>query len=134
MNLIPDLITALPELTIVVLTLLLLLYGAFLGNRSTATVSWLSVITMCLAAILVISGPIERVTAFNHLFVVDEFSNYAKLLILLAAALTLILAMPYNKRENILQFEFPILILFAVVGMMMTVSYTHLTLPTTPYV
>jgi NADH-quinone oxidoreductase subunit N len=110
----------------VVLTLLLLLYGAFLGNRSTATVSWLSVITMCLAAILVISGPIERVTAFNHLFVVDEFSNYAKLLILLAAALTLILAMPYNKRENILQFEFPILILFAVVGMMMMVSANDL--------
>jgi NADH-quinone oxidoreductase subunit N len=126
LNLIPDLITALPEVTIVVLTLLLLLYGAFLGNKSTGTVSWLSIITMCLAVILVISGPIERVTAFNHLFVVDEFSNYAKLLILLAAALTLILAMPYNKRENILQFEFPILILFAVVGMMMMVSANDL--------
>mgnify|MGYP001164828052 FL=1 len=83
MNLIPDLITALPEVTIVVLTLLLLLYGAFLGNKSTGTVSWLSIITMCLAVILVISSPIERVTAFNHLFVVDEFSNYAKLLILI---------------------------------------------------
>ena len=126
MNLIPDLITALPEVTIVVLTLLLLLYGAFLGNKSTGTVSWLSIITMCLAVILVISSPIERVTAFNHLFVVDEFSNYAKLLILIAASLTLILAMPYNKRENILQFEFPILILFAVVGMMMMVSANDL--------
>ena len=126
MNLIPDLITALPEVTIVVLTLLLLLYGAFLGNKSTGTVSWLSIITMCLAVILVISAPIERVTAFNHLFVVDEFSNYAKLLILIAASLTLILAMPYNKRENILQFEFPILILFAVVGMMMMVSANDL--------
>ena len=33
MNLIPDLITAIPEVTIVVLTLLLLLYGAFIGNN-----------------------------------------------------------------------------------------------------
>ena len=126
MNLIPDLIIAKPELTIVGSTLLLLLYGAFMGNKSTATISWLSVLTMSIAAVLVIIGPVERVTAFNNLFVVEEFSNYAKLLILLAAAFTLILAMPYNKRENILQFEFPILILFSVLGMMMMVSANDL--------
>ena len=94
MNLIPDLITAIPEVTIVVLTLLLLLYGAFIGNKSTGTVSWLSIIAMCLAAILVISAPAERVTAFNQLFIVDEFANYAKLLIIISAVLTIILAMP----------------------------------------
>ena len=126
MNLIPDLIIAKPELTIVGSTLLLLLYGAFMGNKSTGTISWLSVLTMCIAAMLVIIGPVERVTAFNNLFVVEEFSNYAKLLILLASAFTLILAMPYNKRENILQFEFPILILFSVLGMMMMVSANDL--------
>jgi len=97
-----------------------------MGNKSTATISWLSVLTMSIAAVLVIIGPVERVTAFNNLFVVEEFSNYAKLLILLAAAFTLILAMPYNKRENILQFEFPILILFSVLGMMMMVSANDL--------
>jgi len=126
LNLIPDLITAIPEVTIVVLTLLLLLYGAFIGNKSTGTVSWLSIIAMCLAAILVISTPAERVTAFNQLFIVDEFANYAKLLIIISAVLTIILAMPYNKRENILHFEYPILILFAVLGMMMMVSANDL--------
>ena len=126
MNLIPDLITAIPEVTIVVLTLLLLLYGAFIGNKSTGTVSWLSIIAMCLSAIFVISTPAERVTAFNQLFIVDEFANYAKLLIIISAVLTIILAMPYNKRENILHFEYPILILFAVLGMMMMVSANDL--------
>ncbi len=44
----------------------------------------------------------------------------------MGAILTLILALPYNLREGIHQFEFPILLLFSVLGMMMMVSANDL--------
>src|SRR3546814_319234 len=60
------------------------------------------------------------------MFVVDGFAIYAKILILAGAALSLVLAEPFNRREGITQFEFPILILFATLGMMMMVSASDL--------
>ena len=126
MNLVADINTAWPELFVAISALLLLMFGVFRGNQSARFISWLSVGVMFIAALLVLAGPTERVVAFNNLFIVDEFANYAKILLLLGASLTLILAMPFNAREDIPQFEFPVLILFAVLGMMMMVSANDL--------
>ena len=126
MNLAADISTAWPELFVAISALSLLLFGVFQGNQSARFISWLCVSVMFVAALLVIAGPADRVVSFNNLFVVDQFASYAKVLLLLGASLTLILAMPYNAREDIPQFEFPILILFAVLGMMMMVSANDL--------
>ena len=126
MNLAADISTAWPELFVAISALSLLLFGVFQGNQSARFISWLCVSVMFVAALLVIAGPADRVVSFNNLFVVDQFAIYAKVLLLLGASLTLILAMPYNAREDIPQFEFPILILFAVLGMMMMVSANDL--------
>ncbi len=126
MNLSADLMIAWPELFVAVAAMLLLMYGVFQGNQSARRVSWLGVGVLFIAALLVLTGPASRVVGFNDLFVVDEFANFAKVLLLLGAALTLILAMPFNAREGIPQFEFPVLIIFAVLGMMMMVSANDL--------
>ncbi|MCZ6847031.1 MAG: NADH-quinone oxidoreductase subunit NuoN [Alphaproteobacteria bacterium] len=126
MNLTADLMIASPELFVAIAAMFLLMYGVFQGNQSTRMVSWLAVGVMFIAAILVLAGPVGRVVAFNDLFVVDAFANFAKILLLLGAALTLILAVPFNAREGIPQFEYPILIVFAVLGMMMMVSANDL--------
>ncbi len=115
-----------PELFVAIAAMFLLIFGVFQGNQSTRLVSWLGVGVMFIAAILVLAGPVDRVVAFNDLFVVDGFANFAKILLLLGAALTLILAVPFNAREGIPQFEYPVLILFAVLGMMMMVSANDL--------
>lgn len=115
-----------PELFVAIAAMFLLMFGVFQGNQSTRLVSWLGVGVMFIAAILVLAGPVGRVVAFNDLFVVDGFANFAKILLLLGAALTLILAVPFNAREGIPQFEYPVLILFAVLGMMMMVSANDL--------
>ena len=126
MNLVADISIARPELFVAVAAMLLLMLGVFQGNKSARLISWLGVGVMFIAALLVLFGPAGRVVAFNDLFVVDEFANFAKVLLLLGAALTLILAMPFNAREGIPQFEFPVLIIFAVLGMMMMVSANDL--------
>src|SRR3546814_10947315 len=104
----------------------LLMYGAFRGDRTSGTVAWLAIGVSVVAALLVVAGPAGPRTAFNGMFVVDGFAIYAKILILAGAALSLVLAEPFNRREGITQFEFPILILFATLGLMMMVSASDL--------
>jgi NADH-quinone oxidoreductase subunit N len=125
-NLAVDITLAWPELLVAVAAMLLLMLGAFRGDQSVRMVSWLAVGVLVVAGILVLAGPDSRVVGFNNLFVVDAFADFAKILLLLGAVLTLILATPFNAREGIPQFEYPILILFAVLGMMMMVSANDL--------
>ncbi|HBN32466.1 MAG TPA: NADH-quinone oxidoreductase subunit N, partial [Rhodobacteraceae bacterium] len=61
-------------------------------------------------------------TAFNGAFVNDGYARFLKVMILFSAAIVLFLSQPYLKRNKLLQFEFPILIALATVGMMMMVS------------
>ena len=126
MDILTDIKLIWPELCIALSAMSLLMIGAFKGDNSTKTITWMSICVMGIACLLVILGPETPSLAFNNLFVVDQFSNYSKVLILIGATLTLIFALPVNLREGIPQFEFPILLLFAVLGMMMMVSANDL--------
>ncbi|WP_224814061.1 NADH-quinone oxidoreductase subunit NuoN [Hasllibacter sp. MH4015] len=60
--------------------------------------------------------------AFGGMFVDDAFSRFAKITILLSAAAILIISQDYMSKTDLLRFEFPMLIVLAVVGMMVMVS------------
>jgi NADH-quinone oxidoreductase subunit N len=64
--------------------------------------------------------------SYNGLFVTDAFATYAKLLILAGGALSAVLALDYNQKQKISRFEFPVLILFSTVGMMVLASASNL--------
>jgi NADH-quinone oxidoreductase subunit N len=117
---------AAPELFVAVAAMVLLLYGVFRGNSSTRFISWLSVGVLIVAGVISVSGGNEHVLAFNDLFVVDAYAVFAKVLIVIAAALAIILSKPFNARAGIDQFEFPIILLLSVLGMMMMVSANDL--------
>jgi NADH-quinone oxidoreductase subunit N len=117
---------AAPELFVAVAAMVLLIYGVFRGNSATHFVSWLSVGVLVVAGIVVVSGGTDYQVAFNGQFVVDSFAVFAKVLIVTAAALAIILSKPFNARAGIDQFEFPIILLLAVLGMMMMVSANDL--------
>jgi NADH-quinone oxidoreductase subunit N len=104
----------------------MLMYGAFRGEDSVRFVTWAGVLVLVVAALLVLAGPAGKTTAFNGQFMVDAFAVFTKVLLIAGAALAMILAQPYNIREDIKQFEFPILMVFAVLGMMMMVSANDL--------
>ena len=61
-------------------------------------------------------------------------SLFAKLLILAAAALGVIVSLDYNEHANLRRFEFPVLILYAATGMMLMVSATSLLPRSSPMV
>jgi NADH-quinone oxidoreductase subunit N len=60
--------------------------------------------------------------AFGGLVVDDGFARFAKVLILLSAAVILLLSQSYMVSRDLLRFEYPVLITLAVVGMMIMVS------------
>jgi NADH-quinone oxidoreductase subunit N len=75
------------------------------------------------AALVVFAAPVH---AYSGLFVTDAFARYAKLLILGGGAFSAILAIDSNRKTGIARFEFPVLMLFSTVGMMIMASAASL--------
>ncbi|MCX7380453.1 MAG: NADH-quinone oxidoreductase subunit NuoN, partial [Alphaproteobacteria bacterium] len=86
--------------------------------------SMFTVGAMLLAAVLVMAG--VPGLGYSGMFAVDAFSGFVKLLILAAAMLGVILSLDYIEQENLRRFEFPVLVLFATVGMMLMASAVNL--------
>jgi len=116
----------LPELILSVGSLALLMVAAFAGDRATRTISWLAV-ALFVAASLALLGPAGHGgEAFDGLYRADSFAAFSKLLIYIAAAVTMIVAPRFFERNGNLRAEYPVLILLAAVGMGMMVSAADL--------
>ena len=118
-----DYALVLPEIIMAVGAMALLMLGAFGGEeRQTGRLVWASAALMAGLGVWIAAGGGSAGAAFGGDFVVDGFSRFAKVLILLSSALVLLLGEGYLARRGILRFEYPILILLATLGMMMMVS------------
>ncbi|KAB7739288.1 NADH-quinone oxidoreductase subunit NuoN [Parvibaculum sedimenti] len=117
---------ALPEIVLAVGTLFLLLVGAFRKVSPTRGISWAVVALFALVAVLVTGQGDIHAATFGGMFLIDPFTRFIKLLVLLAAALSVIMSVTYIRRENMDRFEFPILIALAALGMIMMVSSNSL--------
>jgi len=122
----PDLTPALPEIFLACAGMALLMIGVFTGERSTRLVSWLAVAALAATAVLLIAVGDGRVVTFNGLFVADAFGLYMKLLVLAGSALALIISQDYIEREEMARFEYPVLFVFATLGMLMMISANDL--------
>jgi NADH-quinone oxidoreductase subunit N len=111
---------AAPELTLAVGGLVLLMLGAFTGEKSTRLVSGLSILLLAAASVLAAVGPLG--TAFNGAYVADPLAVYGKVAIFLSAAVAIVLGDGWIHRNGIAKFEYPVLIVLASVGMSMMAS------------
>jgi NADH-quinone oxidoreductase subunit N len=68
----------------------------------------------------------EPVLAFGGLFIVDSFASFMKPLVLLGAALAIIMSVDYIEREKFARAEYPVIMLFATLGMMLMISANDL--------
>jgi len=119
---------AIPEIFMACAAMALLMVGVFTGRNGYGLVSSLAVVTLVVAAALVVySEPAGRDdTVFGGLFVTDTFAMFFKLFVLAGSALTVIMSVGYNTREGIDRFEYPVLVVLATLGMMMMVSANDL--------
>ncbi len=121
-----QLVPALPEIVLAIVSMALLMFGVFRGNGSTRLISWLAVISLVVVGLVLTSVQDGRLVAFGGQFVVDDFAEFMKWLIIIGSSFAIIMAINFNEQEIITRFEFPILILFATLGMFMMVSSNDL--------
>ena len=122
-NLNADLMLTLPELALAVGAMLVLMFGAFFKSVRPAVVDAIALALFAVVAFLVWRQPAGvEATAFNNAYVANDFTRFAKLVILLGAGLSLILASRFFDREKIARFEFAALMALATLGMLMMVS------------
>jgi len=118
-----DIQLVLPELFLALFAMIALLGAVYTGKDSVAPlVTWLTAGVMAGLAIMIGVGGPGAHTAFNGMFIDDAFARFAKIAILLAAAVVLLIGQGALERRGLLRFEYPILIALSTVGMMMMVS------------
>lgn len=129
----PNIVPALPELFLAGVIMLLLMFGVFqkggLNDNDEGTfriVSMLSIVSLLLAVCLLVPVAGPRVVTFADMFVTDMFAVFCKALVLVAAALGILISRDFMERHHIARFEYPILIVFAALGMLLMISANDL--------
>ena len=116
---------ALPEIVLAVLGMGILIFGVLHKGRETFHLcSMLTIGALVLTAALVLSS--ANGLGYNGLFLADGYSVFVKLLVLAASVLSVIVSLDFNEHEDLRRFEFPVLMLYATVGMMIMVSASNL--------
>ncbi|MGR3572149.1 NADH-quinone oxidoreductase subunit NuoN [Brevirhabdus sp.] len=118
-----DFSTVMPEVVLAVFAMLALLGGVYTGkDRAAPAILWISAAVMIAMGLwLGASGTATR-EAFQGAFIDDGFARFAKVIILISSAIVLLMSQPYMQRNDLLRFEYPILVVLATVGMMLMVS------------
>jgi NADH-quinone oxidoreductase subunit N len=111
---------AAPEALLGAAVLVLLTIGAFGGAKSSPLISGLSVLSLVAAAVTAAVSPLGSIFAGG--FVSDQAAVFAKVAIYLMSAVGVVLGHGWLGRLNARQFEYPILILLAALGMGMMAS------------
>lgn len=117
-----DFSTVLPEFVLAIYAMAALLFGVWTGkDKMSGPILWTTVAVLLVVGLWVGAGGGAR-TAFDGLFIDDAFARFSKVLALVSSAAVLAMSADYMQRRGLLRFEFPILIVLAVIGMMMMVS------------
>jgi len=130
MDNIHSLMIVLPEVTLAVCGLLLLMVGLINRTNAALVTGVLTILAFAVTGFVMLSP--ERLQyayggglttfAFGSMFVDDGFARFIKILLLASSALSLLMSFSYLDKAKIAKPEYPVLVLFATVGMMLMVS------------
>lgn len=114
-----------PELFIGISLMVLLIVGVFKKN-SFNLISKFTALSLLVAIPMVYINDNLSVKLFSNNYIIDELSSFLKILILASSAFALFFTNQYIKDNKIDQFEYPILIMSAILGMFVMVSSNNL--------
>lgn len=115
----------LPEIILVLGSFFVLLLGVFKEN-SYKILNFLVLTTLFIIIFFLIFQFNEKKNFFSNFYNIDPFVNFIKLLILGSIVFTLLLTKQYLEKQNLLKFEFLVIILLSAVGMFVMVSASNL--------
>jgi len=129
----PYLTPALPEILLALGGLALLMYGVFQKDgdgaaeaRAARRTARAAIATLLVALVVVVALGKDRTLTFGGMFIVDAFTRFAKVLVLAGAAAALVMTGDFLARHGAGRFEYSVLVVFAVTGMMMMLSANDL--------
>ena len=115
----------LPEFILFISGMLLLMYGAFVKNKNFSNLNVLTLLTIFIASISLLFVP-DKSSIANSTFINSLLTKYIKLFILILAFLVIYISSNYLKRNQIYFFEYPVLLLFSILGMLVMISANDL--------
>jgi NADH-quinone oxidoreductase subunit N len=117
-----SMLAILPELILIASALILLLVAAFAGDRAAGPIGWFAVLALFVAGLCLAVPGVLAGTVMGGLYSSDAFSAFAKVLIFVSAAASIIVAPRFFSRDGSARAEYPVLILLACIGMAIMVS------------
>ena len=114
-----------PEIFLVISIFSLLSVGVYLKN-SFNIIFRLSTIIILVTLLILLTSDIENIKIFNNSIIIDDFSSFIKSLILISSFFILIMSKKYLNDIKNDKFEYPIIILFSILGMFIMVGSNDL--------
>lgn len=123
-----SLAVTMPEIFLAVAAMVLLLAGTWLRKNAAETVTYAAIMSLVAVIAIVVLSPMDApiVFAWSNMVVVDDFTRFAFVVIPAAAAMALLISPSYMVRVQAMRPEYPVLVLFATLGMMIMVAANDL--------
>ena len=116
-----------PELFLSISAFLLIILGVFIKN-SFELIYRLSIFVIFSIILIILTSDKQYSQVFNGSFIIDQFSSYCKILILISAFFVLLISKKYIIEIKNDKFEYPIIILLSLLGMFVMVGSNDLIL------
>ena len=117
-----DVVALSPEIFLAVSAITLLVGGAFYREEPNRGIFLAAAIALIGTLIVLYVIPAERMEVFYGAFVQDGFARFMKTLVLLGGIALMFIGRGFLRLEPIARFEFPILVMMSVLGMMVVIS------------
>ena len=112
-----------PEILLIIYSIIAILTASFLkSNKSYNLIFQATVIIFLISALILYFTPFEIQTNVSGIFIRDTFSKFFQILILLSVSCLLFMSKQYLQKNNLFKPEYPILIIFSTLGMMIMIS------------
>ncbi len=122
----PDLAPAFPEISLAFFGIILLMFGVAKNREDYSSVANLGIFALIAVFAMICKFCTETSSTFGGAFVSDAFGSFMKLLVVAGSAVSIMMASKYVERERVMRFEYPVLILFATLGMLLMISANDL--------
>ena len=124
-----DFLGLLPEIFLVNATIVLLIYGAIFSTSKkynypplVRNVAWLGLFSIVVTIILVATSHVTTANLCYNTLIIDDFTYFCKIALLLSTASTILMSLQYFKQETVNTFESIVLILLSTCSMLFMIS------------
>jgi proton-translocating NADH-quinone oxidoreductase chain N len=93
-----------------------------LSQSLVQNITWLGIVSVLITIVLIAIQPITTVNLCYNTLVIDAFTYFSKITLLLSTASTLLMSLQYFKQETINTFESVVLILLSTCSMLFMIS------------